>query len=152
MEGDKTWQFILIASAYSSPVSGNFQMSITGFNPVLPDITVTYTIINNVVTLNIPYFAGTSNNTGFTLTGLLPTLQPATVTSVVSISPMQDNTATILTALATIAPGVSAIVLSQSAGTPAWTASNQKGNGETINRPFPLPPLITPTSISYPLT
>jgi hypothetical protein len=141
--------FYLISSAYTSPQAGNFTMTVSGFNPALPNQLVSYTVINNVVTLTIAPFFGISNSTFFQLSGLPLTLMPATSTSLVSITPMVDNGAVITTALALITPGSTLISLTKSSGSPSWTASGQKGNGNIVGG---LPPQIYNTTITYPLT
>jgi hypothetical protein len=141
--------FYLISSAYTSPQSGNFTMTPTGFNPALPNVLVSYTLINNVMTLTIPTFNGTSNNTGFTLVGIPTTFIPATTTTFVPISPMVDNGLQIATAMAQVTPGSQVITFSKTAAAPNWTASGNKGNGVIIGG---LPPQVINTTVSYSLT
>ncbi len=141
--------FYLISSAYTSPQSGNFLMTPTGFNPALANVLATYTLINNIMTITIPTFNGTSNSTGFTLIGIPPTFIPVTTTTFNPINPMVDNGTQIATAYFQVTPGSQVITFSKTAGSPNWTASGNKGNGVIIGG---LPPQIINTTVSYTLT
>jgi hypothetical protein len=71
--------------------TGTFTLTATGFSGVAPTTTAYFTLLNNVATLEILWFNGTSNATSFRLNGLLSILIP-TRAHYLPIAGLQDNT------------------------------------------------------------
>jgi hypothetical protein len=120
--------WLLISSPLGIPTQGSFTANFTGVTGIAAQ-TVAYILNGSLVTLSMPYVAGTSNSAFFTITGLPLALQPQR-NLVVWFGPMQDNGVTIQ-GLAQVGPANSSITLWKDAagqGTD-WTATGAKGVG-----------------------
>jgi hypothetical protein len=99
-----------------------------------PTFTVSYTIAGSICTL-VATTAGTgaSNSTSFTFTGLPGACQPATTTSYLPCTQLENNTTTGLMGVAQVAATSGTVTLalasvsgSSVSGAGAWTASGTK--------------------------
>ena len=113
-------------------VNSSFTATATGMT-TSPTGSVKYSIVGNLVTLDIPAITGTSNDTTFTLTGAPTTIRPATQKDI--LVGLQDNGSGVVGFARVKTTGVIELYASVTGG--AFTASGTKS--------------ITANSISYTL-
>lgn len=113
--------------------SGTYTATGTGFT-TSPTDTVTYSVMNGIVTLQLPNISATSNATTFTITGAPTAIRPAADRTIVT--PIKDNGAAYSLGLCRVkTTGVFEIYSTIEGG--AFTASGTKA--------------LYPASVSYPL-
>lgn len=129
--------FYLVASAQSLPQTGTFAITATGFTTTVNG-TASYSISSNYVSLFVPYLNGTSNNVGFTLTGLPAAIQPPSrFALVVPVAEDGGSSTGAVASFDPLNPGV--ITLTKGLGSTAggnWTNSGIKGIGQLIGGLF----------------
>lgn len=116
-----------VASSLVIPTSGSFTGTFTGFTTVVTG-TCQWAKAGNVVVLYFPVAFGTSNATGFTMTGMPATIQPATLTQLARLpdSSVQNFGIETGDVDAQIAPG-GTITFIKAGNFANWTNSGQKG-------------------------
>jgi hypothetical protein len=102
-------------------LTGTFTMGVTGFT-TSPTGTASYTRIGDKVALVIPAISGTSNSTGFTLTGIPAAIRPTTATMVGGLYYV-DNGTTCYGFIKILTDGTAECYKNQST---VWTNSGNK--------------------------
>jgi hypothetical protein len=109
--------------------TGNFMATLTGFLGTAPTATVYYSLIDNVVTVATAavFVGGTSNATGFTMTGVPSLIQPPTVLQSVPLWYAQNNSTAAVMPFVQINQANPIWTFGQSSTLNFWTASGGKG-------------------------
>lgn len=127
------------AGGAAGPVfqTGTFAGTLTGYAAGVP-VTVTYTIIDNMVLISIPQTTGTSNATSMTLTGVPNLLKTITLNAHIPIN-LVDNGSNVEGSVVIVAAGgtwtftrsvVAGTAVTHS--TTGFTAAGVKGTGNTV--------------------
>lgn len=127
-EGSGNWRCASYVKASGQPVAlgtqGTFTATLTGCT-TSPTVTATYSVTNNVVTLNIPELRATSNTTACTITGAPVAIRPATVHRYLPCL-TQDNSVDAVSGLDVETSGVLTLRNSSSMNS-LFTAAGSKG-------------------------
>jgi hypothetical protein len=111
-----------------TPASGTFTSTYTGM-AAATTCTSTWYKIGTAVTLTLCAATGTSNATGFTMTGLPAAIQPATISQDFYCAGLEDNTALLINGSSAptgrITAGSGTVTFLKAGG--AWTAAGIKG-------------------------
>lgn len=107
--------------------SGSFVVTATGFSGTAPTGTIYWTQVGNVVTAALlGTISGTSNDSGFGLTGIPAALQPPTVASFIAVGNAKDNSSATAAAAIEIRAGEDTWALTLNGSVSGWTASGTK--------------------------
>jgi hypothetical protein len=120
-----------------SVLSGTSILTLTGCT-TSPTGTASWARVGKIGTLFVPAINATSNTTAMTLTGLPAAMQPASVTAIVSLPAVQNNSSAVNNVDCILAPGSGTISFRLAGGAAGFTGSNLKGTGAGFAVTYPL--------------